>query len=86
MATVVLRNLGGSVILAVPKKILDLVQLDAGSAVDLRVERGRLVVAPQQKPRYTLNELLSRCRRSDLAPRPKDRSWQRSLPVGREVL
>ena len=38
MTSVTLRNLGGSVVLAVPKKILDLVDLDAGSKVDDRRE------------------------------------------------
>ena len=86
MASVTLRNLGGSVVMAVPKKILNLVRLDAGSTVDLSVEDGRLIVAPRKKPQYTLAELLSRCGPSDLAPRRKDRSWLRGGPAGRELL
>ena len=37
MATVTLRNLGGSVVLSVPKKILSLVDLGAGSRVQVSV-------------------------------------------------
>ncbi len=86
MATVTLRNLGGSVVMAVPKKILKLVNLDAGSRVEVSLEKGRLVIDPKRAPRYTLSELLSRCRPSDLAPKRNDRAWLRSRPVGREVL
>jgi antitoxin ChpS len=86
MASVTLRNLGGSVVMAVPKKILDLVDLDAGSKVDLSVENGRLIVEPRKKPKYTLNELLARCRSSDLKPGRKDRAWLRGGPVGKETI
>jgi antitoxin ChpS len=83
---VTLRNLGGSVVMAVPKKILSLARLDAGSTVDVSVENGRLIVQPREKPQYTLAELLSRCRRSDLAPQRKKRSWLRGSAAGREML
>jgi antitoxin ChpS len=86
MATVTLRNLGGSIVLAVPKKVLSLVDLHAGSKVRVHVEKGRLIVEPQEKPHYTLSELLTRCRPSDLAPRAKDRSWLRAGPVGKEAI
>jgi len=86
VASVTLRNLGGSVVMAVPKKILSLARLDAGSTVDVSVENGRLIVQPREKPQYTLAELLSRCRRSDLAPQRKERSWLRGSAAGREML
>jgi antitoxin ChpS len=86
MASVTLRNLGGSVVMAVPKKILGLVHLDAGSTVELSVHGGRLIVEPGRKPRYTLAELLSRCRPNDLAPRPRDKRWLRGGPIGRELI
>ncbi len=86
MASVTLRNLGGSVVMAVPRKILNLVHLDAGSTVDLSVQNGRLVVEPRKRPHYTLTELLSRCRVSDLAPKRRERPWLRGGPVGKELL
>jgi antitoxin ChpS len=86
MTTVTLRNLGGSIVMAVPKKILSLVDLEAGSRVQVSVENGRLIVEPVKKPRYRLAELLARCRRSDLAPQRRDRSWLETGPVGREAL
>ena len=86
MSTVTLRNLGGSVVMAVPKKILSLVDLHAGSEVEISVEKGRVVVEPKKKPRYTLAELLAKCRRSDILNRKRDRDWLDSPPVGKEVL
>jgi antitoxin component of MazEF toxin-antitoxin module len=72
--------------MSVPKKILSLVDLDAGSQVEVSVENGRLIIEPKKNPQYTLTQLLSRCRRSDLAPNRSDREWLETGPAGREVL
>ena len=72
--------------MAVPRKILALVDLTAGSKVDLSVQNGRLIVEPRKKPKYTLDELLARCRPSDLKPGRKDKTWLRGRPAGRELL
>ena len=86
MASATLRNLGGSVVVAVPKKVLEVVGLRAGSRVELSVENGKLVLAPSKRPRYKLADLLSQCKPSDLAPRPADRTWLGGSPTGREAL
>ena len=72
--------------MSVPRKILNLVHLDAGSKVDLSVEKGRLVIAPKKRPSYTLDELLAKCKPGDLAPKKQDRDWLESRPVGKELL
>lgn len=86
MATVTLRNLGGSIVMAVPKKILSLVALEAGSQVEVSVDNGRLIVEPKKRRRYTLAELLLRCRREDLTPRDQDRAWLQGRRAGKEAL
>ena len=84
MHTTSLRKVGGSVMLAVPPAILDLLQLEAGATVGLAVDGERLVIQPQTKPRYTLDELLAQC--DAHAPlRKKDREWINLAPVGREL-
>ena len=55
-----LRKVGGSVMLAVPPALLELLKLTPGSTVGIAVNEGRLVVEPQKK-RYTLDELLAQC-------------------------
>ena len=72
--------------MVVPKKILSLVDLQAGSQVRVGVEGGRIVIEPETKPRYTLAQLLARCRRSDLAPKRGDREWLGGRPVGKEQI
>jgi antitoxin ChpS len=71
--------------LAVPPALLDVLRLRPGVKVGLAVDRGRLVVEPQQRPRYTLAELLAQC---DTKPRrtKEEREWFESKPVGGELL
>lgn len=85
MHTTNLRKVGGSVMLAVPPAILDLLRLGAGAKVGLAVDDGRLVVEPQNSPRYTLDELLAQCDASaDLSE--EYREWLDAKPTGTELL
>lgn len=52
-----LRKVGGSVMMAVPPALLDLLQIGAGAKVGLAVDNGRMIVDPKPRPRYTLEEL-----------------------------
>ena len=85
MHTTNLRKVGGSIMLAVPPAILDLLHLRAGATVGLAVDHGSLVVEPTPKPHYSLDELLAQC---DLSAEisEEDRVWLESKPVGRELL
>ena len=57
MHTTNLRKVGGSVMLAVPPALLDILELQPGAKVGIAVERGRLVVEPQRRPRYSLKRV-----------------------------
>ena len=46
MHTTNLRKVGGSVMLAVPRAVLDVLGLRPGAKVGIAIERGRLVVEP----------------------------------------
>jgi antitoxin ChpS len=85
MHTTILRKVGGSIMLAVPPAILDLLNLHAGASVGLAVDHGRLVVEPTLKPRYSLEELLAQCDASAEISE-EDRAWLESKPVGSELL
>ena len=61
MPTATLRSVGGSVVMAIPRRILELVHLQSGSQVNIDVQDGRLVVEPKTKQRYTLAELMAQC-------------------------
>lgn len=85
MATVALRALGGSVVMSVPKQILSMLHLGAGSQVEVNVEAGRLIVEPKVKPRYLLSELLAKCTEDNMTLTDEDQEWLDSKPVGKEV-
>jgi antitoxin component of MazEF toxin-antitoxin module len=53
-----LRTFGGSVVLAIPKPILEGLGLSANTRIGLSVSGGRLIVEPHPRPRYTLSELV----------------------------
>jgi antitoxin ChpS len=84
MHTTNLRKVGGSVMLAVPPAILDLLHLEVGATVGLEVEGDTLVVATQVKPHYTLDELLAQCD-ADAPLSEEDHEWVGLPPVGREL-
>jgi antitoxin ChpS len=83
MHTTNLRKVGGSIMVALPPAILDLLDLRAGATVGLVVDGGRLVIEPRPRPRYTLAELLAA---SDYTQplSAEDRAWVDAPPVGRE--
>uniref|UniRef100_I2Q4F8 Growth regulator n=1 Tax=Desulfovibrio sp. U5L TaxID=596152 RepID=I2Q4F8_9BACT len=85
MHTTNLRKVGGSVMLAVPPAILDLLHLQVGATVGLAVDNGRLIVEPAQRHRYSLEELLAQC---DPAAEisPEEKAWLDDKPVGNELL
>jgi antitoxin ChpS len=85
MHTTNLRKVGGSIMLAVPPALLNLLRLKAGATVAVNVENGRLIVEPQQRPRYTLEDLLAASDYSQPLP-PEEREWVDAPAVGRELL
>lgn len=78
-----LRKVGGSVMLAVPPALLELLQLKAGATVDITVDEGRLVVAPKIRQHYTLAELLAA---SDYSGVRKDQEWTDGDAAGGELI
>lgn len=84
MHTTNLRKVGGSIMLAVPPAILDMLHLNAGAKVGLAVDNGRIVVEPQPRPRYTLAELLAASDYSQPQP-PEEREWVDAPAAGREL-
>jgi antitoxin ChpS len=85
MHTTNLRKVGGSIMLAVPPAILDLLHLEAGANVGLAVDNGRLVVEPVRRPRYTLEGLLAQCDASAEVT-AEEQAWLADKPVGSELL
>jgi len=86
MHTTNLRKVGGSVMLAVPPALLDILHLHAGSTVGMAVDGGRLVVEPStRRLRYTFAELMAQCD-PGAEPSAEDRAWLDAKRVGTELL
>ncbi len=71
--------------LAIPKPMLDALDLAPDASVGLSIKAGRLVVDPKKRRRYSLDELLAQCKPSARRSR-EDRVWLASPPVGRELI
>lgn len=84
MHTTNLRKVGGSIMLAVPPAILELLHLHAGATVSLAVDQGRLIIEPTLRPHYTLDELLAQCNASAEVSK-EDRDWLDDNPTGKEL-
>lgn len=85
MATMTLRNLGGSVVVTLPKKMLNTMNLQAGSQVSIEAQDGKLIIESKAKPSYSLAELLAQC---DLTqPLSEDEnSWLNDGMMGAEEI
>lgn len=85
MLTSTLRVVGGSIMMTIPKPVLEGLGLSANEKVALHIEHGRLVVEPRPRQRYALADLIAQCEPS--APDDEERrDWEAAEPVGREVL
>lgn len=77
-----LRRSGGSVILSIPKAIVDSLAVDAGSVVELTLNGRSLSVTPARR---TLADRLASSPSSP-ARWPREGEWLDDAPQGREAL
>ena len=84
MYTSNLRKVGGSVMLSVPPAVMDMLGMVCGMRVSMAVEAGRLVIEPETRKEYTLEELLAQCEQE--SPTAEDRQWLAGQPCGRELI
>jgi len=84
MHTTNLRKVGGSIMLAIPPAVLEILNLQSGTTVGVVVDNGKLIIEPRLKPQYSLEELLAQCNPN--APITEgDRVWLDVKPVGNEL-
>ena len=80
-----LGKVGGAIMLAVPPVLLESFDLSAGSKVGIAVVEGHLIVEPNPKPFYKLEDLLSLCdETADFSE--EEREWLDAPSVGRELI
>lgn len=71
---------------AIPKRVLELVGLHAGSLLDIELDaEQRIVLTPRKATRYTLEQLLAQC--NPQAPlSAEDRAWLDDGPTADEAI
>lgn len=80
-----LRTVGGSVMFAIPKAILEGLHMQPNASVGVSVKEGKLIIDPHPRCRYTLAELIAQC--DPEAPRTaEDSAWLNDAPSGREQI
>ena len=87
MTTATLRKWGGAIAVSLPKKLIATLGLEAGSAVEVKIERDSIVLEPAKR-RHTLAQL-EKERRPLPGPAgrdPADREWLDGAARGRELL
>lgn len=85
MHTTYLRKVGGSIMLALPPAILDVLNLSAGSPVGISIDQGRIMIDPPPNLKYTLEELLAQCE-TDAPVSEEDQAWLSAGRAGGELL
>jgi len=69
---------------AIPKAMLDALDLAPDASVGLSIKGGRLVVDPKRRRRHSLDELLAQWRRRRRSR--EERQWLTAPPIGRELI
>ena len=85
MTTVNIRRVGGSLMVALPKKLIEPLQLGEGGEVDVQLVNDHLEIR-QAVPHYTLKELLAQCDYSAVPTDEVDSEWTGGTAAGREII
>ena len=79
--TAKVQKWGNSLALRLPKALVNEFRLAQGSAVELHVVDGKLIIQPQRAPQYRLEDLLKNVSKRNLHSEIKT-----GRPVGKETL
>ena len=76
-----IQRWGNSLAVRIPGPLAKQLQVQAGTPVEMQVERGALVLRPRGRPKYRLKDLLRNCK-----PRQLHGEIDFGPDVGREVI
>jgi antitoxin MazE len=79
--TAKVQKWGNSLALRIPKALANQFRLEPGSAVELLVVGGKLIIEPHRPPQYRLEDLLKKVSKRNLHAEIKT-----GRPVGKETL
>ena len=75
-----IQKWGNSLALRIPKSFAQEVGLDSNSSVDVSLEEGKLIVVPEDKPKFSLEQLLQQITEDNL-----HKEIDTGHPVGKEI-
>jgi antitoxin MazE len=75
-----IQQWGNSLALRIPKAFAQQARVKKGSAVTLSVEKGRMVMKPLRRRKYTLEELVSK-----ITPKNRHPETDWGKPMGKEI-
>ena len=75
-----IQKWGNSLAVRIPKAFVKEAHVSYGTAVDISMDKGKIVIAPRPEPEYRLEDLLKGVTKHNLHAEVKTGS-----PVGREV-
>lgn len=86
MKHLIIRQSGGANIVSIPKAILKILNLNAGSLLDLSLVDGKIVLTPLiEKPTFSLSELLADSPPHQLHLLAEDDEWLSEPSENKEV-
>jgi antitoxin ChpS len=80
-----LRTVGGSVMFAIPKAILEGLHLQLNASVGVSLTAGKPIIDPHPRRRYLLTEMIAQCDPEGM-PTEEDLAWVNDAPIGREQI
>ncbi|WP_218309714.1 AbrB/MazE/SpoVT family DNA-binding domain-containing protein [Alteromonas antoniana] len=81
----VIRKYGNSKGVIIPAALLKELNLDVNEKIDVKVENGRIIIAPVRKPEYPLEELLAQCSQKAMILSDEDKTWLTDSPANKEA-
>ena len=86
IARVKLIKTGGSLVMTIPASARKALSLLEGEEMSVAIEGGAIRVEPvrQERPRYTLTQLLAQCD-PEKPYSDEEKRWANAEPVGREI-
>ncbi len=85
MYNTTLRNVGGSVMFAIPKPLLEGLGFKSNQQVGVSISDGRLIVEAKAKPKYSLDELLAECD-INATLEAQEIAWLEDSAIGNEII
>ncbi|WFR95746.1 AbrB/MazE/SpoVT family DNA-binding domain-containing protein [Rhizobium tumorigenes] len=85
MVASTLRNVGGSLVMTVPKAITDELGLQANTKFDVTAQDGNIIAVPRRRPKYTVEQLVAEW---EVWPErtAEEQEWLDMPSVGNEII